>query len=97
MTNEKTSRPEAWRELLPVTINVDDLTLEDSDRAKKLQAAHNIGPAVANAYLGLARAYPDAGFTIPIVKNLRLGDVRLTDDAELAEDQGEDAGLGPTE
>lgn len=71
----------------PVTVNTDDLTLDELDRASKLTADGSCGNLAALAFVYLKREHP---VKLADVKQLRQRDVVITNDDELAAAQGDD-------
>lgn len=70
----------------PVTINTDDLTLDELDRANRLVSDGTCGNVAALAFVWLKRQH--AGLRVDDVKQLRQRDVIVTDDSEQAEQEG---------
>lgn len=84
---------------LPLTVNTDDLTLDELDRANKLTQNGTCGNMAALAFVQLKREHP--GIRVEDVKRLRARDVVITDDDEQAairaqEDAEADAAADPT-
>ena len=73
----------------PVVVNTDDLTLDELDRSNRLVQNGDAGNVTALAYVWLKREHPAT--RLADVKKLRNRDVEITNDAELAEQDGGDA------
>lgn len=78
----------------PVSINTDDLTLDELDRANRLVSDGTCGNVAALAFVWLKRSHP--GVRMADVKQLHQRDVIVTDDAEQAEQDGASTAADPT-